>query len=309
VGTAEPPAAQEDVAADDATLPDASDEPLPPAPDPALPGPCATTSLDGKAGSTAVHCVVPSDGPEPAPYPVVLIAHGFSIESSRYYAYADRLGSFCFVACTVDYSNVLGQDQDPVAVSAALDWALASAALAGKVDPDRAGSMGHSRGGKAAVMAAIQDSRFKAVLGLDPVDACPALGSGCPEAITQIPSLAVPTAFLGETLDAQGPGQACAPAQDNYQLFYQAAQSPSLEITVNGANHMSFVADLSNCLACGFCKPATADHQAVLDLSLSYTAAFFQRWLRGAASYDEYLTGAAAQTRYVQSGLIALQSK
>jgi dienelactone hydrolase len=288
---------------------DAAEEPQPTASDPALPGPCATTTIDGKTGSTSVHCVVPSDGPYPAPWPVVFIAHGFNLEPPRYYAYADRLGSFCFVACTVGYSDLANQSQDPAAVTAAFDWVLAEASLADKVDPDRAGTMGHSRGGKAAVLAAVQDTRFKAVLGLDPVNSCPPLSSNCPNALDAIGALAVPTTFLGETLDSQGIGQACAPAADNYQKFFQGAQSPSLEVTVNGANHMSFVADLDSCLACGLCKQATADHQAVLDLSLSYSVSFFQRWLRDLASYDDYLTGDAAQQRYVQTGLATLQSK
>jgi dienelactone hydrolase len=299
----------------EASAADATEEPLPSLADPAEPGPCATTAVDGKAGSTGVHCVVPTSGPHPAPYPIVLFAHGFQLDSARYYAYLERLGSFCYVACTVDYSNLSGQDQDPVTMSKALDWAIAESqgtgALSGKVDAARAGSMGHSRGGKAAVNAAAQDDRFKAVLGLDPVNSCPPLSSSCPDAIAKMPDLAIPSAFLGETLDSQASGlsQACAPAADNYQKFYAAAQSPSLEVTVAGANHMSFVADLSNCLACGFCKPATADHNAVLALSLSYAAAFFERRLRGNGAYDEFLTGAKAQERYVDTGLATLQSK
>ena len=300
----------------EASAGDAAQEPAQPAIDPALPGPCNATAFDSKAGSIGVHCVVPSDGPYPAPYPAVLFAHGFQIDSARYNAYIERLGTYCYVGCTVDYNNLASQEQDAAAMVAALDWAIAESAkpsgpLAGKVDSARVGGMGHSRGGKAAVVAAAQDARFRAVLGLDPVNACPPLSSNCPDAVGMMSALAIPTGFLGETTDSQssGLGQACAPADGNYQKFYQAAQSPSLEVTVLGANHMSFVADLDNCIACGLCKKATADHQAVLELSLSYTVAFFERWLREAASLDDYLTGSKAQERYVQSGQATLQSK
>jgi predicted dienelactone hydrolase len=246
----------------------------------------------------------------------VLIAHGFQIDPTRYYGYADRLGTFGYVACTVDYSNLQGQDQDPVSISAALDWVVAESAkpsgnLAGKVDGALVGVMGHSRGGKAAVMAASLDNRFKAVVGLDPVNSCSPLGGNCPNGVDALSSMSIPTLFLGETVDDGTAGglQPCAPAADNYQKFYASAPEPSVQVTVLGANHMSFVVDLSNCLACGFCKTATADHQAVIDLSYSYTVAFFERRLRGIADYDAYITGAMAQDRYVQPGLATLESK
>ena len=284
--------------------------------DPAQEGPFSHHALDGKAGTVAVHCEVPEPGPSSGPYPVVLIAHGFQLESSRYYGYAARLGSFGYVACTVDYSNLGGQDKDPIAISAVLDWVVAEGAkpsgpLDGLIDASLIGVMGHSRGGKAAVVAASADNRFKAVLGLDPVNTCPGFGQGCPDGIGALASMSIPTAFLGETTDdgTGGPGQACAPAADNYQKFYGTAPSPSLQVTVNGANHMSFVVDLTNCLACGFCKPATADHQAVVDLSYSFTVAFFERRLRGVIDYDDYLTGTKAQERYVQVGLATIESK
>lgn len=284
-------------------------------PDPVQDGPFSHDSTDGKSGTMSVHCVVPTSGPTAAPYPLVLIAHGFQLEPTRYYAYADRLGSFGYVACTVDYSSLSGQDKDPTAIIQVLDWAIAesakaSGALAGMVDSNLVGVMGHSRGGKAAVMAASLDVRFKAVLGLDPVNSCPGLGT-CPDGIKAIESMSIPSAFLGETTDDGSGGglQPCAPAADNYQKFYASAPSPSLQVTVSGANHMSFVADLNSCLACGFCKNATADHQAVLDLAYSYTVSFFERRLRAIEQYDDYLTGATAQTRYVSTGLALVDSK
>ncbi|MBI5531348.1 MAG: hypothetical protein HY898_01440 [Deltaproteobacteria bacterium] len=312
------PDAQSDVSEEPGDQPDAQPDSSPEAsalPDPAQDGPFAHEASDGKAGSISVHCVVPTAGPSAPPYPIVLIAHGFQLESSRYYPYADRLSSFGYVACTVDYSNLSGQDKDPVAIIQVLDWVIAESAkpsgpLAGQTDANLVGVMGHSRGGKAAVMAASLDARFKAVLGLDPVNSCPGIGT-CPDGIKAMESMSIPSAFLGETVDDGSGGglQPCAPAADNYQKFYASAQPPSLQVTVNGANHMSFVSDLSNCLACGFCKTASADHQAVLDLAYSYTVAFFERRLRAIVQYDDYLTGAKAQERYVDTGLAVLESK
>ena len=72
-------------------------------------------------------------------------------------------------------------------------------------------------------------------------------------------SLQIPTGFLGETTDATGSFQACAPEADNFTTFYGNANPPSFAVTVLGANHMSFLDDPSACgLVCSFCKPATA---------------------------------------------------
>jgi predicted dienelactone hydrolase len=303
-------------AAEEAVTTDAADEPdaETPVADPEQPGPYTYQESDFMAGTTGVHCALPQAGPASAPYPAVLFAHGFLIESFRYYSYVRHLASFGYVACTVDYGSFQGQDQDPVTLSAALDWLLQQSAgssgeLAGKVDASKLGVMGHSRGGKAAANAALQDARFKALLGVDPVNTCP-MGS-CPDAIAAMPGLTIPSAFLGETTDgtSSGLGQACAPAADNFTQFFAKAPSPSILVDVLGANHMSFVDDTTGCLQCGFCKPATADRTVVLGIAHAYTAAFFERYLRGLAGYDAYLTGATAQQRYVQTGLAALDAK
>ena len=182
--------------------------------------------------------------------------------------------------------------------------------MAGKIDSSKVGVMGHSRGGKAAVNACAADSRFIAVLGLDPVNSC-GIGT-CPDGIANMAGLAIPSGFLGETTDDGSGGgslQACAPAADNFQKFYEAANAPSLQVDVLGANHMSFVSDTTACLQCAVCATATLDQAVVLDLSYAYTAAFFQRYLLGINGYDTYLTGTEAQQRYVQTGYATVTSK
>jgi pimeloyl-ACP methyl ester carboxylesterase len=176
--------------------------------------------------------------------------------------------------------------------------------------------MGHSRGGKAAVLAAARDPRFAAVLGLDPVDSKPPLGcdaqTECPDSRDALASLSIPSAFLGETTDATGGGfgQACAPADGNYATYYAKARSPSLEVTIAGANHVSFVDDPTACgVTCSFCKAATAKQADVLGLAYAMSVAFFERHLRGATSYQAYLDGAKAQALWASTGLAAIRSK
>ena len=286
--------------------------------DPGQAGPYAVTFVDANISvattesSLDVRCFLPES--EPGPFPLVTFAHGFQLPISQYVLSAGYLATFGFVVCLPDYSVSMFSPShltNAQEVIGTLDWALdASSPVADKIDPDRVGATGHSLGGKLSVIAASMDSRIKAVIGLDPVDTstnCSA--TDCPDASALLP-LGIPTAFVGETLDATGTFQACAPEADNFETFYASAGSPSLKVHVDGANHMSFLDDPDSCgITCSFCKTPTRDHEEVISLARSYLAAFFLRYLTDNPAYDEYLSGPTAQQRYVQTGIATIESK
>lgn len=288
--------------------------------DPTQDGPYAFTEFDssysapGESSAIAVHVAHPSSG---GPYPLVVVAHGFVLPASEYASYARRLASFGYVAVAPDYPNhALDPNHELMAhdLLAAIDWAKQQSAegsspLAGQVDDSRVGITGHSLGGKLSILAASEDARVKALLALDPVDSSGSCTSNCPTAASKLP-LAIPIGFLGETTDATAgsSGQACAPAADNFQSLYALTAAPSFAITVNGANHMSFVDDTS-CFACGFCNPATASHDAVLELARAEVVAFYEQHLRGNAGYAAWTTGANAQARWADGGFASFETK
>jgi dienelactone hydrolase len=287
-------------------------KPTPPA-DPGAPGRYATASLSDTWVSGVTGDSLPMDAVYPvdthdAPYPIVVFGHGFLIPPDAYTAYLSELASFGYVAVSSDYPDPADGPVDNINdgydLAAGLDWALASKTLNGRVDVTRAGVMGHSRGGKAAVLAALQDHRFKAVYGLDPVDSPPPAPvtcnpvTQCPDAYLEIAALQVPTLFVGETLDSLG-ALACAPASGNYAVFYAHANAPSIEVTVNGASHVSFVPDWNACgLACEVCQTPTLPQASAVSLASSYAVAFFERNLRGDAAYQTWLDGAQARARF-----------
>lgn len=277
----------------------------------------ATTSTSGN--QVPIHAAYPTDGPSPGPYPVVIVAHGFQLPPSQYYGYVRRLASFGYVALTADYPagfTGVSHAKNALDLSSALDWALLATSkvghpLEGKVSATQAGVTGHSLGGKLSVLAAASDTRFRAVLALDPVDSSLLCSpQDCPTAKEKLP-LPIPTAFLGELLDSTGGigGQACAPAADNFETFFARASSPSFRVTVHGANHMSFLDDPNCGLVCSACKPATVPHAPVVGLARAYMVAFFERYLRGDKAYDSWLSGDAAQAEWVQGGLAAIAIK
>ncbi len=289
--------------------------------DPNVDGPYTFVEFDDKpklaTGDTvAIHCAYPSAGPSAGPYPVIVVAHGFQLTPDKYYGYVRRLASFGYVAMTVDFpTSFFGNDnpQEAKDLAAALDWAAnKGGVLAGKVDAKNAGICGHSLGGKVAFLATTIEPRFKAAIGLDPVDGGGPTGCNPPQCVDvtdAIGKLAIPSGFVGETTDSAGGMQPCAPKMNNFETFYTAVPGPSFKVTVNGANHMSFLDDTNGCLTCGFCNPATLSQAKVTDLSRSYVVAFFERNLRGIQAYDDYLTGATAQARYVTTGMATIESK
>lgn len=267
---------------------------------------------DGDTIPVTVH--YPTGGPAPGPYPVVTLAHGFNLPPTQYTGYAIRLATHGYVVLNVDHTGYIFGPVDHVGnakqVLAALDWAAERPELAGVADTDRVGATGHSLGGKVSVLAAMYDARIRASITLDPVDGanmCQNMAA-CPDVSAMLP-IATPLGFLGETLDAEG-FMSCAPAADNFTTFFAEANPPALQVTVLGANHMSFLDDVAACgITCSFCKAPTLANAVVNDLARAYVVAFYGRHLRGNPGYDTYLTGAAAQERYVRTGLVEIDEK
>lgn len=311
-----------DAALEDAAAPDAAGADAGPVPDPEQPGPYSAASRTESFSVPATLHFVTLDcrlGDGAPRGPLVLIAPGFQIAPAQYLTYAEHLASFGYVACTVAYSVGFPTSHVDAAadLTGAVDQLLALGAdsmspFFDRIDPSRIALVGHSLGGKLAVLAAAGDARVKAIVGLDPVDAAPfCTQARCPDATDLLP-LATPIAVLGETLDATPVigTQACAPADGSYATFYDAASSPALEVTVTGAGHMSFIGSRATCgLACSACQTPTADQDEVLTLARSYVVSFLERHLRGNLAYETYLTGALATQRYVTPGRATLRSK
>ncbi len=288
-------------------------------PDPSAPGPQpiaendATASIAATGDSIAIHVAYPTAA---GPFPIVVFAHGFQLPMSQYYAYVTRLASFGYVALTADFPTSFAGNDNPREAKdlvGAIDWAKSDATVGPKSDDSRVGMSGHSLGGKLALLAATYDPRVKAAFVLDPVDSGGPSGCTQPQCVVVkdlMPGLAIPTGFVGETTDSTGSFQACAPAADNFTTFYAKTNSPSLEVTALGANHMSFLDDEASCgVTCSFCNPATAPNAQVHDMARALMVAFYERHLRGNAAYDAFLTGAQAQTRYVATNEATIASK
>lgn len=261
----------------------------------------ATVSIPVAGGSIAGTVCAPSlDGttPAPGPFPLVVISPGFQLARSQYRIYCDHLATWGYVVVTRDYASSGNHQAKAAEVGRVIDWALGAASgLAARIDAGKIGVAGHSLGGKVSINAAILDSRIKAVVGWDPVDALPPFGndgslSVAPELMG---GMTVPLALLGETTDSSGGlgGMSCAPAADNYTKFYDSAcNAPTaLEVTIGQADHMDWIGDRASCgLACIACQNGQTSETTVHTLTFRVTTGWFERHLRGDASVDPYLT-------------------
>ena len=240
--------------------------------------------------------------------PVVILHHGFLLSASDYVSYAEHLSSWGFVVVMPDIlTSIFGgptHTELKGIMMALIDWIESSEGnedhpLWEKVDFASIAVGGHSLGGKVAMLTATEDSRIRAVMGIDPVDA---QGGPFPRPEVDYPSvtpelmdlISVPVIVVGETTNASCEGafcQACAPGDNNFQQYYLYAAGPAVEIEVLGANHMSFLDDTDCGTACSACPLGTDDPLITRRLTQGYLTAFLKVVLEGSESYRAFFFG------------------
>ena len=269
----------------------------------AVPGPYAVTTQELSATLTAGTLTLTAYLPTTADKrPLVVVAPGFVQGRAGYAAYGQRLASHGLVTLIFDDAgfNTSSATEASELTELVSTW-LPAQALAAKIELDHVGLMGHSRGGQVALLAAEGGLAGKVIafFGLDPVDT----NNGI-EARTALPTIGIPTVFLGETLDGTGSfGMACAPTADNYQAQYAFAPSPSLELTAVGAAHFDFE-DRSKATLAGLCMQGAADPATVLAMAVTISTGYFDHQLAGASLASPY--GADV---FVAAGQLVLTSK
>jgi len=261
----------------------------------------------------------PDHGEDPSTSPLVIFNHGFLLSSLGYRSYGEYLASYGFVVVLptfpTSFLNVhhvkLAED-----VRFVIDYLLLvneneEHVLFGRIDPERIGASGHSLGGKLSLLEAVTDDRIDAIGILDPVDEGNPLWedpkrypSVAPELM---PEIHVPLLFvgaeLGKVLITFSP---CAPEDENYQRFYEAANPPAIEITQLDVGHAQYV-DEEAADEDDPCARGNVPSDWVRQSAAAYLTAFFLGHLTNSQEALDWLEERLAQD--AANGLIEIRRK
>ncbi len=205
------------------------------------------------------------------PLPAIVFLPGLMATDDQYDSYARDLASRGFVVAERGwYSPLLSDIELARDASLIAEWLV----LTGKADAARIGVAGHSKGGKDAVLSALQDKRFAAVVAIDPDDyGMPSVAEG------PIGQLHAPLLLIGGELGWQGPS-VCAPKETNYQRFFESAPAGTIELTLRDADHVQML-DEPDRFGYDICRSGTADSRQVRITARRAVVGFFVQHLQG----------------------------
>lgn len=261
------------------------------------------TTVSGANGKSFEAILAVPDGTESRP--AVVFLPGFMLSGSQFLSSADALARHSFITLLPSFGDsILGAiDHVDLAghTSAMLDWlqlesATPDSPIYGRVDVDSLATAGHSRGGKIALLTAVQDARVAAVYTFDPVDAVGGPGASGPTpanpSVTPelMGDLTVPVGFFGAGLGAEGLSP-CAPTEENHAAYFQHADAAEVAYHHVDANagHMDFTDDGGG-LTGAFCA-AGDDPQGTRAAAIGTMVAFFRAHLSNEDGYTPWLQG------------------
>ena len=211
--------------------------------------------------------------------PAVVFLPGLMAPEWQYESYARDLASRGFV---VAVRGGYGPFQSEVALKNDASFIAQWLVERGFADPSRIGVAGHSRGAKDAVWAAADDSRFRAVVAIEPDDQ-----GDITIAKGAIKKLHAPLLLVGAEVAWRG-WQICCPREHNYQRFFEHAPAGTMELTLRDADHVQ-VMDNPDFPGQQICRVGTADSFVVRTLARRAFVGFFEEHLAGAPPADLHL--------------------
>lgn len=225
-------------------------------------------------------------------YPLVLILPARSQFAEQLKMYGERLASHGFIAGLVRVNNEGNHDQYRTSIAQTLFYLTGDAGsmFKDKIDKSKVGVMGHQLGGKIAFGLLLNNGMsIHAAFGLDPVN-----DPGNFDALQELANVDVngrkPIGLLGEPLSKVPPSMltACAPADRNYEKFYDAYKGNAVAVTFPGSTLPDFAMNYVD----PTCGMATMPVQTTQQLAVKYTTAYFQWTLLSKQRAREHLLGA-----------------
>lgn len=248
------------------------------------------TFVDAARGGREIPCTVhypaestgPDAPPLAGPFPTVVFGHGFVMSGGDYTAFIEALVAADFVVIAVDSEMGFAPDH----AEFGLDLAYVADAASGQIPflpnqlNDRVALGGHSMGGGAAWLGAVNSTQADAVFGLAPAETQPS-------AIAVAGQVTLPALIFSGTGDAVTP-----PADHHLPIFNATASDCKARIDLADGSHCGYADSGSLCdLGELFFNGMSRSRQQEL------TAALLVAWLNHqlrAAPWSDFTTQSAA---------------
>jgi dienelactone hydrolase len=172
--------------------------------------------------------------------PLVVFLPGFGIGAGNYEATLRHLASHGFMVVAAEPPKGKGINHAELArdASKVIEWASQDS----RVDPIKTAIMGHSMGGKVAVMTAAKDPRVGPVFVIDPVFQSPPFQPQDNVLSEQVAGLKNPIAVISETVDKNS--RLVPEGQGPKDFYAKAVNAPRSIYEFIGANHTDFASGL-----------------------------------------------------------------
>jgi dienelactone hydrolase len=206
-----------------------------------------------------------------APAPAVVFLPGRFAPEEQYESYARFLASRGHVVVMRTRYGWFHPDARLADEAVALERWLSTVPY---VDPQRIGVAGHSMGGRDAIIAAVNDENFRAVVSIDPGGE-----RSVPVIDHVIGKLRAPLLLIGAEVAWKG-WDICAPRATNYEKYFERAPVGTVELTILGADHVQLMDD-PDAFGQWICRVGTADSRVVRSYARRATSQFFEQHLSG----------------------------
>ena len=250
------------------------------------------TSFIGPWDETVpVNIFYPTDGE--APYPAIVVAHGFMMNNGHFESWGHYFASWGYVTSVIhmQYARIINSNHTRCAYELLENLKFLeeensdpNSPIYGLVDVENMGLTGFSLGAKASIMAA----QFDVQEGTNLVKAIAPMASaitGQPDPVPDLGLIDIPVQLQAGEVDT------IAPPEDNSEVVYDGIpDSPVQYFLIAGANHNQY-ADrdpVSGGIGDG---DATISREEQHRIARKYMTSFFNYYFKGQTEYGEYLYG------------------
>lgn len=231
-----------------------------------------------------------------SPGPIVIVMHGYLRNGSYHMELARDLASRGMIAVVPDMPCGLGgcdHDANARQLTALFAWAIGESArsgsrIAGTIDPERRGLVGHSWGGLGTFLTASRDAAVDVWVGLDPQEDRGA-------ALAAASDVRIPNAHLMAEVDGSCNGDWGADV-------YAATAAPHLRMVIADSGHCD--PEEPTDAACDFA--CAAGDRATMPLFRRYTVAFVACVLGVDASMREWVGGSGFDADVAAGRLVSV---